>query len=81
MRHNGITKNDDHAKELWGAAYDSIPKSVFATIAWHLANEASGSADTPGAAVARFMAELNALGAGNIIPQKQVAPACRALCK
>lgn len=29
---------DDGARALWGPAYDRVPKSVFALVAWHLAD-------------------------------------------
>jgi hypothetical protein len=76
-----MSKHDSHAVRLWGPAYLDIPKSVFATIAWHLANEASGSADSPGAAVSRFLTELYTLGANDIISQEQVKASARALTK
>ena len=66
-------KHDRHAREHWGEIYDALPKSVFATVAWHLANVASGNADNPGSAKRRFISELNALVANNIIPAPQAA--------
>ena len=60
-RPTGVSKNDGVARSHWGEAYDEIPKSVFAAIAWHLANLASGECDTPGAAEARFLAEWQAV--------------------
>lgn len=69
--HGRGLKDDQHAYRHWGAAYDAIPKSVFATVAWHLANMASGEADVDGAAEAMFRAELNALIDAGIIPQSQ----------
>ena len=66
-------KNDSHARECWGDLYDSLPKSVFATAAWHLANVASGAADGPGEAEKRFFEELRALVASGIIPKQQIA--------
>jgi hypothetical protein len=65
-------KNDRHARQCWGDLYDSLPKSVFATAAWHLANVASDTADAPGAAEKRFFEELRALVANNIIPKQQL---------
>lgn len=66
-------KNDSHARDHWGQMYDAIPKSVFATVCWHLANLSSGEADTDGAAEKRFLEELGALARSGIIPEKQVA--------
>lgn len=70
---------DHHARDLWGAAYDRIPKSVFATIAWHLANVASGQADVEGAAEGRFIREAVALGHNLILPLEHVQSVGRAL--
>jgi hypothetical protein len=78
-RSMGITKNDSHAKELWGAAYDDIPKSVFATVAWHLANLCSDRADTPGAALERFISEIEVLRDNEMIPKPQAIAALRKL--
>lgn len=69
-----INKNDTHARDLWGDIYDATPKSVFATACWHLANLASGVADTPGAAEARFAEELRALIHGHIEPRQADRP-------
>ena len=67
-----INKNDTHARGHWGdEIYDAIPKSVFATVAWHLANIASGELDNPGAAESRFAEELRAMVANRIIPEPQ----------
>jgi hypothetical protein len=56
-----LNHNDATAHALWGDAYDAIPKSVFAAIAWHLANLASGCCDEPGMAEKRFLEEWDAL--------------------
>lgn len=57
-----VYKNDATAAALWSAkGYEAIPKSVFAAIAWHLANLASESCDAPGEAEKRFMEEWDAL--------------------
>ena len=77
----GTTKNDGHAHRHWGAAYDAIPKSVWASVAWHLANLASGECDTPGAAEMRFAEEVGALADNGIIPKPQAIAAVRALSK
>lgn len=76
---SGIMKNDAHGHAHWGNAYDSIPKSVFATVAWHLANVASGECDNPGAAELRFAEELRALAINGIIPVSQAASAAKAI--
>lgn len=65
----GVFKNDTLAREAWGgAAYEAIPKSVFAYIAWHLANASSESSDAAGAAEQRFMFEWGALTAHGLQP-------------
>jgi hypothetical protein len=74
-------KLDAHAAGHWGRAYDDIPKSVFATVAWHLANVASDSCDTPGAAEARFREELAALSLSGILPETQAKRAEAAVAK
>lgn len=61
-------KNDMHARRAWGEAYDAIPKSAFALIAWHLANLCSESADAPGAAESRFAEEWEALRSHGLPP-------------
>ncbi len=69
-------KNDDLARVAWGdEAYARIPKSAFAYIAWHLANGCSESADMPGAAIARFLEEWEALTAHGM---PKVSPIVRA---
>jgi hypothetical protein len=75
----GVFKSDNHAKEIWGDAYDAIPKSVFATVAWHLANLASGKADVSGAAEEMFIQELAALTRSGIIPKSQTGRVLSAL--
>lgn len=77
-----MSKNDQTAIDLWGrAAYDGTPKSVFATIAWHLADLASGTAGGDGAAVMRFLAELRALGHCGAIDPAQIRAVVRAFEK
>lgn len=71
-------KNDRHAREHWGDSYDKIPKSVFATLCWHLANVASDSAGAPGAAERRTIVELDAL-ATQLMPEKQARDAEKVL--
>lgn len=79
-RPGGIFKTDTHAKQAWGSdVYAAIPKSVFATVAWHLANLASGQADASGEAEKMFLSELAALTRSGIIPRDQTATVIRAL--
>lgn len=81
-RRMGVSKNDGHATALWGHdVYKAIPKSVFATAAWHLANIASGEVDHGGAAELRFCEELKALAQNGIIPPKQVIASVTAIAE
>ncbi|GAA2867075.1 hypothetical protein GGQ99_001340 [Aminobacter niigataensis] len=77
-RPSGVFKQDRAARMAWGNAYDAIPKSVFALAAWHLANVASGQADTVGAAESRMIEELEALRYGHL-PQTQADRAIKAI--
>ena len=71
-RRTGVMKQDAHASEHWGwDVYATVPKSVFATVAWHLANALSESCDTPGMAEKRFAEEIDALVANGILPAAQ----------
>ena len=77
-RRPGILKQDAAARQAWGDAYDAIPKSVFALLAWHLANVASDAADEPGAAERRAVEELEALRYGHL-PTAQADRAIKAI--
>jgi hypothetical protein len=72
------SKNDDAAREAWGAAYDKIPKSVFALAAWHLASLAAGDG-RDGKAEARFAYEIAVLTRGDHLPAAQGRAALRHL--
>lgn len=74
-----IGKNDEAARRYWGDAYDHIPKSVFALVAWHLANRCSGNCDHPGAAEAEFIAEIRALFKADIMDVAQAKRTLNAL--
>jgi hypothetical protein len=74
-------KNDVIAREHWGELYDKVPKSVFAVVAWHLANIASGSPDIPESAMSRFVEEVEALEANGLIPEGQARTVIRAFGK
>lgn len=54
-------KNDKHARDCWGRAYDAIPKSVFATACYHLADINSADGADNGGAWQRFVEEMDAL--------------------
>lgn len=79
-RPTGITKKSDHAHALWGYdALHAIPKSVFATVAWHLANRISATCDQPGAAESSFLDELAALNACGVIDDAQFKVSAKAI--
>lgn len=81
-RRVGVMKQDAHAAAHWGdAIYSALPKSVFATVAWHLANALSESCDAPGMAEKRFLEEIDALVANNILPSAQGKRAKEVLLK
>ena len=81
-RPGGVMKQDAHATEHWRwDAYAAIPKSVFATVAWHLANALSESCDAPGMAEKRFAEEIDALVASGILPAAQGKRAIAAVSK
>lgn len=76
-----IGKDDGHAIQHWGEIYNAIPKSVWATVAWHLANVASGECDNHGAAESRVIVELCALASNGILPDMQSTRAVKAILK
>ncbi len=78
---SNINNKDGGAKRLFGEAYDKIPKSVFAVMAWHFANAASGIADTPGAAEEIMIAELFAVMEAGYITEAQSHTAKKAILK
>lgn len=78
-RPSGVFKKDGAARAAWGDAYAAIPKSVFAIVAWHLANVASDSADDDGAAEKRFVEELAALRDGGHLDRAQATSAIKAI--
>ena len=71
-------KNDTEARAAWGAAYDSIPKSVFALAAWHLANLCSDP-ENGVHATQRFAEEVEALAANGFLTEAQLKNALKAL--
>jgi hypothetical protein len=50
-------------RAIWGAAYDAIPKNVFALAAWNMAAQLAGECDD-GDAEARFAHEVATLAEG-----------------
>lgn len=67
-----IGKNDAAAREHWGVAYDQIPKSVFAVLAWRLADRLGAYPE------GICIEELRALG-NQIIDLKQADRAIKAI--
>lgn len=78
-RPSGVFKKDEPARRAWGDAYDAIPKSVFALVAWHLANVMSANADEVGAAETAFANELKALADGGHLDKAQAFASLKAL--
>lgn len=72
-------KKDQVARSLWGRAYDEIPKSVFAVVAFYLADVASTEGVGNGGEVERFRQELEALLKNQIIDEAQARNALKAL--
>lgn len=69
---------DRVARDLWGLAYDAIPKSVFAVVAWHLADCASDEGVGNDGEVRRFVEELEAMRSNGTLDERQVKRALRA---
>lgn len=69
-----IGKHDYPARELWGDAYDHIPKSVFAVVAYSLAAR-------DGDALGSFAQQVSALTKGEIIDRAQSNRVLKALAK
>lgn len=63
-------KSDSAARQHWGVAYDAIPKSAFALIAFHLANLAADEPDSFESISARLVEEADALSANGIMPEQ-----------
>lgn len=78
-RPGGVFKKDGSARKAWGKAYDAIPKSVFALVAWHLANVSSENADGDGEAEKRFIEELAALRDGEHLDHSQANQSIKAI--
>ena len=70
--------DDRVARNLWGAAYDAIPKSVFAVVSWYLADCASDEGVGNEGEVRRFVEELEAMRSNGILDERQVKRALSA---
>ena len=73
-------KDDSAARELFGPAYEGIPKSVFAVVSYYLADACSDEGVGAGAALKRLREEIDALD-GQIIDPAQAKRALAALAK
>lgn len=75
-----IGKDDTVARDLFGDAYDRIPKSVFAVAAYYLADACSEDGVGNGQAIERLREEFTCL-AGQVIDPAQAQRAIRALAR
>lgn len=73
-----IGKNDSTARHLYGEAYDKIPKSVFAVMAWYLADACSDEGVGNNGELARLEEELKALR-GQVLDERQANRALAAI--
>jgi hypothetical protein len=73
-------KSDQVARELFGPAYDGIPKSVFAVAAFYLADACSELGAGQGDELNRLAHEFSCL-AGQVIDPEQAKRALAALRK
>lgn len=78
MRNRGM-KHDGEARALFGPAYDSIPKSVFAILAYHFADRCGPTGADNDEAAATIIEEIGILAKGNIISAAQAKAAIRSL--
>lgn len=65
----GQGKQDQEATALFGEAYSAIPKSVFASAAYHLARQLHG--DSHADALAGLRQEILALAANGVVTEAQ----------
>lgn len=74
-------KSDRAAREQWGSAYDAIPKSAFALIAFHLANNCADEPDTFSGILARFLEEADCLALNGMMPEARAKAIRAAIAK
>lgn len=79
MRKGGTFKNDAAARSAWGKAYDEVPKSVFALVAWHLCNLHTDDMESVETAEARAIQEIEMLRDGNHLSRPQADRAIKAI--
>lgn len=75
-----IGKNDQHARhDLGSETFDAIPKSIFATLAFRLADRLGGGNADRDQVFPIMVEELQALATCGIVPQDQAVRAMKAL--
>lgn len=75
-----INKNDHHARQDIGSdVFDAIPKSVFATLAYRLADRLAGGNNDRDAAFEIMREEIDVLALNNILPLDQAKRSVKAL--
>lgn len=75
-----LGKNDQHARDaVRSDVFDAIPKSVFATLAYRLADRLDGGNDDQAQAFAVMVEELDALALNGIVPADQARRAIKSL--
>ena len=67
-----MNHGDEPARALWGEAYERIPKSVFAVVAYYLCDCASDEGVGQGGELRRFVEELEAMESNGILEKVQV---------
>ena len=76
-----INKDDSVARQLWGDAYEKIPKSLFAVVAWYVCDVASNEGAGNGGELRRFLEELDAMETNQIVSAAQIKRARTAIAK
>lgn len=69
-------KNDGSARMLWGRCYDSIPKSVFAIVAFYFLERCDGEVS-----MAELAREIDTLALNGIIGRTQANRCIAAIIK
>ena len=69
-------KNDASARMLWGQCYDSIPKSVFAVVAFYFLERCDGEVS-----LGELAKEIDTLALNGIIDRKQANRCISAILK
>lgn len=74
-------KADSAARAALGGVYDSVPKSAFALIAYHLANLCADEPDVYGSVLTRLIEEADALALNGIMPEQHAKTLRAAIAK